>query len=185
VAADFVADSIARHTPNSPAAYQQGVYSSATSNAISGGDGAGLTLAIAAALKQRGKICGSRSPAVRNAVAAALSAPGTPSGDGSVVQASFVSPAWSIPNSTRSFINAWFRHQDAQTKALSRTPNTAKGTFTVLSAVGFGPSVESVLAKHFDLPFSSVQDKAAGLRQIWRRNHQWPRQAGQVGHLRS
>jgi len=77
---------------------------------------------------------------VRSAVAAALSAPPTSSGGGagSVVQALLASPAWSIPKSTRSFMNAWFKHQDAQTKALSGTPNTAKGTFTVLSAVGLG-----------------------------------------------
>ena len=282
-AADLVAGSIARNTPKNLTAYQEGLYTSATSNAISSGDGAGLTLASAAALKQQGntdmasvfadgaatgiqglqsrtdsdvsaftqttgtlhkleatygplmsssqlakasnayladhpdvaknantelntigqdgdaiaeaqeasqsysgqlngidgqkglstatqsltndpsaKFAGSRSPALRDAVAAALAAPSASGGssDGSVVQALLASPAWSIPKSTRSFINAWFKHQDAQTKALSGTPSTAKGTFTALSFVGFGLSAEAVLAKHFDMPFSSLQDKA-------------------------
>jgi LysM repeat protein len=311
-AADVVANSIASNAPKNLTTYQQGLYYSGATNAITNGDGAGLTFATAAALKQQGNsdlasllasggtagiqglqsrtdsdvsafasttntlhkleatygplmsrgqlakasnvyladhpdvaksanselstiskdgdaiaeaesawnsyggqlngidgqkdasaaaksltgdhsagFAVSRSAALHNAVAAALSTPSASGGGGagSVVQAMLASPAWSIPKSTRSFINAWFKHQDAQTKALSGTPSTAKGTFTALSAVGLGLSVESVIAKHFNLPFSSVQDKAntllhaAGLWQIWRRNHQRPGKAGQVGRL--
>jgi LysM repeat protein len=282
-AADLVANSIASNAPKNLTTYQQGLYYSGATNAITNGDGAGLTFATAAALKQRGNtdlasllasggtagiqglqsrtdsdvsafasttntlhkleatygplmspgqlakasnayladhpdvaksanselntisqdgdaiaeaesawnsyggqlngidgqndasaaaksltgdhsagFAVSRSAVLHNAVAAALSTPSASGGGGagSVVQAMLASPAWSIPKSTRSFINAWFKHQDAQTKALSATPSTAKGTFTALSAVGLGLSVESVIAKHFNLPFSSVQDKA-------------------------
>jgi hypothetical protein len=53
-AADLVAGSIASNTPKDLTAYQQGLYTSATTNAITSGDGAGLTLASAATLKQQG-----------------------------------------------------------------------------------------------------------------------------------
>jgi hypothetical protein len=53
-AADLVGGSIAANAPKNPTPYQSGFYEGAAANAITNGDGAGLSLATASALKAQG-----------------------------------------------------------------------------------------------------------------------------------
>jgi hypothetical protein len=105
----------------------------------------------------------SQSKTVDNAIAAAIgpSMPSRGSG-GSVVQALLASPAWSLPKSTRSFVNAFFKRQVAKAKQQgddTTQPPVGQGTFTTLSLIGLGLTTESTFAaasKGF--PVSSTQD---------------------------
>jgi LysM domain len=93
----------------------------------------------------------SQSTTLNNAIAAAFgpSTPGSSSGAGSVVQALIASPAWSLPKSTRSFVNAFFKAHNAQAKTAGASPRWSQGTFTTLSFIGLGLTAETAWAKGF------------------------------------
>jgi hypothetical protein len=94
----------------------------------------------------------SQSKTLNEAIAAAIGPP-QPSGGGagSVVQALFASPAWSLPKSTRSFVNALLKTHVAQAKGAGASPLVGQGTFTTLSLVGLGLTAEAAWAKGFSV----------------------------------
>jgi hypothetical protein len=92
----------------------------------------------------------SQSKTLNEAIAAAIGPP-KPSGGsgGSVVQALLASPAWSLPKSTRSFVNALLKTHIAAAKGAGVKPVVGQGTFTTLSLVGLGLTAEAEWAKGF------------------------------------
>jgi LysM repeat protein len=100
----------------------------------------------------------SQSTNVNNALAAALGspAPSRGGGAGSVAQALMASPMWSLPKSSRSFINALYKTLNAQAKGAKAPLPYGQGTFTTLSLIGLALTAETALAKGF--PDATAQE---------------------------
>lgn len=103
----------------------------------------------------------SQSTSVNNAIAAALgpSMPHPDQGGGSVAQALFASPVWSLPRSTRSFVNATYKTINAQAKSAGAGTPHDQGKFTTLSTIGLFLTAENAVAKG-GFPVSSLHDAA-------------------------
>jgi LysM repeat protein len=105
----------------------------------------------------------SQSNNVNDAIAHALG-PVLPSGEGggSVVQALLASPVWSLPKSSRSFINAtlkWLKKLPDNSKVPFSSVNVGDGTLTTLSVIGLGLTGESALSSGLKgFPISSPAD---------------------------
>jgi hypothetical protein len=99
----------------------------------------------------------SQSTKLNAAIATAIGPQIANSGSGgSVVQALIASPIWSLPKSTRSFVNGLLKTSNA--RAAGAKPY-GQGTFTTLSFVGLALTAETAWAKGF--PMSSPQDLAS------------------------
>jgi hypothetical protein len=99
----------------------------------------------------------SQSASESNAIATAL-APSAPTKDrASVAQALLASPLWSLPRSTRSYLNAMYKTINAQAKSAGDSPRYGQGMFTTLSTAGFLLTAENMVAKR-GFPVSSLND---------------------------
>ncbi len=107
----------------------------------------------------------SQSTNVNNAIAAALGPSAPSQGGGSVVQALLASPVWSLPRSTRRYVNATYKFSNARINAQANstggTPSLrySPGMFTTLSTAGFLLTVANAVGRG-GFPLSSAHDAA-------------------------